>query len=43
MSTIVVDPDPHSFCCAGSVYVMGMRLRIQEHGNGTKFTNKLVS
>jgi ribosome biogenesis GTPase A len=36
--TIVVDPDPHrmdpySFGCPGSGSVMGIRIRIQEHGN----------
>ncbi len=34
--------DPHSFCCPGYRYgsVLGMRIRIQEHGNCTNFTNK---
>ncbi len=32
--------DPHSIFCPGFGSVLGMRLRIQEHGNRHKFTNK---
>ncbi len=32
--------NPHSFCCPGSVLVMRMRIRVQEHGNIPKFTYK---
>jgi hypothetical protein len=32
--------DPHSFGCPGSGSVLGMRIRIQEHENLPKFTNK---
>ncbi len=35
---------PHSYGCLGSVSVLGICIRIQEHGNWPKFTNKpLVS
>jgi hypothetical protein len=34
----VVDSDPHSFGCPGSGSVLGIRIRIQEHGNRPKFT-----
>ncbi len=34
--------DPHSLCClvSGSVLRMRIQIRIQEHGNWPKFTNK---
>ncbi len=32
--------DPHSFGCLGSESVLGLRIRIQKHGNWPKFTNK---
>jgi hypothetical protein len=37
--------DPHSFGCLGSGSVLGtrIRIRIQEHGNWAKFTNKADS
>ncbi len=35
-----VNPDPHLFGCPGSGSVLGMRIRIQEHGKRPKFINK---
>jgi hypothetical protein len=29
----VLDPDPHWFGCPGYGSILGMRIRIQEHGN----------
>jgi hypothetical protein len=33
--------DPHSFGCPGSGFSLGMRIRIQEHENRSKFTKRL--
>ncbi len=37
-----LDPDPHSFGCSASGSVLGMRIRIQDHGHWPKLNINLI-